>query len=135
VNVAVLSATVKDKGEAMSDKISAGTLLIREGARLPEFLRFESEPFSNGWRLVKNFDSYALDRKSCEAGWAFVHMAGETIATAVGFDKPEAARHAVKRGLATLKSNRSNCLEITQVILKRFKGLLYVAVSARRRHI
>ena len=32
----------------MADKIKKGTILIEEGTPLPESLRFESEPYSNG---------------------------------------------------------------------------------------
>jgi hypothetical protein len=52
----------------MTDTIHAGTVLIEEGAPLPESLRFESEPFSNGRRLVSHFDGAGLDRRIREAG-------------------------------------------------------------------
>ena len=55
----------------MPDKIKGGTILIQEGALLPESLRFESEPYSKGWKLVENLDSLGLDRKIREAGWTF----------------------------------------------------------------
>jgi hypothetical protein len=34
----------------MSDTINTGTMLIEEGALLPEFLRFESEPWTLFYR-------------------------------------------------------------------------------------
>jgi hypothetical protein len=33
----------------MADKIKTGTILIEEGALVPESLRFESEPYASGW--------------------------------------------------------------------------------------
>jgi hypothetical protein len=39
--------------KSMTDKIKTGSILIAEGAILPESLSFESEPYVNGWRLVK----------------------------------------------------------------------------------
>jgi hypothetical protein len=45
----------------MADKIKTGTILIGDGAFLPESLQFESEPYSKDWRLVENLDSRALD--------------------------------------------------------------------------
>ena len=59
----------------MTDKIKMGTILIEGGALLPDSLRFESEPYSKGWRLLKNLDGYGLDRKIRQAGWTFFYMA------------------------------------------------------------
>ncbi len=121
----------------MADKIKTGTILIEEGALLPESLRFESEPYANGWRLVKDLDGYGLDRKIREAGWTFFYMAGEIKASVLGFDGEETKRRAIKRMVAILKSDKFNfnSLEITQVAAKRFLGLPYVSVSAHWRHI
>ena len=119
----------------MAEKIKTGTILIEEGVLLPESLRFESEPYSKGWRLVKNLDGYGLDRKIREAGWTFFFMAGEIKASVFGLDGEKAVRRAVKRVITYMKSDRFNCLEITQVAGKRFLGLPYVTVSAHPRHI
>ena len=119
----------------MADKIKTGTILIKEGALLPESLRFESEPYSKGWRLVKNLDGYGLDRKIREAGWTFFFIAGEIEASVFGFDVERTTHRAIKRVLANLKSEKFNSLEITQVAAKRFLGLPYLTVSAHPRHI
>ena len=119
----------------MADKIKTGTILIDEDALLPESLRFESEPYSNGWRLVKNLDGYGLDRKIREAGWTFFYMADEVKATVFGFDGEKTTGRAAERILASLKSQKFNCLEITHMAAKRFLGLPYVTVSAHPRHI
>ncbi len=119
----------------MGEKIKTGTILIKEDALLPESLRFESEPYSNGWRLVKNLDGYGLDRKIREAGWTFFYMAGEVNATAVGFDLEKTTRKAVKKVIANMKSDRLNCLQIAQAAVERFLGLSYVTVSAHPRHV
>ena len=50
----------------MADKINMGTILIEEGTTLPNSLKFESEPYSNGWRSVKNLNGYGLDRRSAK---------------------------------------------------------------------
>lgn len=119
----------------MAEKIKTGSVLIKEGALLPESLRFESEPYSSGWRLVKNLDGYGLDRKIREAGWTFFYMAAEVNATAIGFDVEKTTRRAVNKVIAYMKSDRLNCLEIAQVAVKRFLGLPYVIISAHPRHI
>ncbi len=119
----------------MAQTVEIGTLFIREGAVLPESLRVESEPYLKGWRLVKNLDSRGLDRKIREAGWTFFYMAGGVNATAFGSDLEKTTRRAVKKVLASVKSDRLNCLEIAQVVVKRFLGRPYVTVSADPRHI
>jgi hypothetical protein len=119
----------------LPDKIKAGTILIKEGTLLPESLRIESEPYSKGWRLVKNLDSNALDQKIREAAWTFFYMAGEIKAPVFGFDDGKILSRAVNQVLSNLKSQKFNCLEITQVAAKRFLGLPYVTVSGHPRHI
>ena len=119
----------------MTDKIKTGTILIEGGANLPDSLPFESEPYSNGWRLVKNLDGYGLERKIRKAGWNFFYMAGEIKASVFSFDREKALRRAVNRVLANLKSEKFNSVEITQVAEERFLGLPYVTVSAHPRHI
>jgi hypothetical protein len=119
----------------MADKIKTGTILIKEGALLPDSLRFESEPYSNGWTAVKHLDGFGLDRKIREAGWTFFYMAGEIRASAFGFDREEAVFKAVQRVLAKLKLDKCNSLEITQVTANRFLGLPYRTVAAHARHI
>lgn len=53
----------------MPETIKTGAVLIKEGTLLPEALRFESEPYAPGWRLVKNLDGCGLARIIREAGW------------------------------------------------------------------
>jgi hypothetical protein len=119
----------------MAEKINAGTILIKEGTLLPECLQLESEPYSKGWRLVKNLDAKGLDRKIHQAGWTLFFMANEVNATAAGSDPENTTRRAVKRAIAHIKSDRLNCLEITHVAVKRFLGHCYASVTAHPRHI
>jgi len=119
----------------MEEKINTGTILIKEGAVLPECLQLESEPYLKGWSLVKNVDAKELDRKIHKAGWTLFFMAHEVDASAVGSDPENTRRRAVRKAIACMKSGRLNCLEITQVGVKHFLGHCYVSVSAHPRHI
>jgi hypothetical protein len=119
----------------MAETIKPGTVLIKEGTPLPEAIRLETESFVTGWTLVKNLDGYRLDRKIHDEGWTFFCMAGEIRATVFGIDGYQIVRRAVKRILASPKSEKFNSLEITQVASKRFLGMPYVSISARSRHI
>ena len=119
----------------MADTIKPGTILITEGALLPESLLLESEPYGYGWRLVKNLDSRGLDQIIGLAGWNFFYTASVVETNAFGSDEKKATRKAIQRIIASLKSKNFNCLEITRVTAKRSLGLLYVSVSAHSRHI
>jgi hypothetical protein len=122
----------------MPDTIKTGTILIKEGPLLPEVLRFESEPWAPGWRLVQNLDRYGLGRKIHAAGWTFSWRAGEIEATVFGLDEQKTLRRAVEQILANLESAEFNSLEIMRVTSeasKRFLGVHYVTVSAQSRHI
>ena len=135
VGVVDLISSANSGEKLMADKINTGTILIKEGTLLPESLQLESEPYSKGWRLVKNLGSSGLDRKLCEARWTFFYMTEEVNAVVLGSDLEKMKRRAVKRVIASMKLDRLNCLEIVQVAAKRFLGLPYVTVSARSRHI
>jgi hypothetical protein len=119
----------------MANTITTGTILIAEGALLPESLLLESEPYVYGWRLVKNLDSKGLDQIISKAGWNFFYIAGAIETNVFGFDGKRTTRKAIKQVIANLKSKTFNCLEITQVAAKRSLGLPFVSVSAHSRHI
>jgi hypothetical protein len=122
----------------MAETIQTGTVLIKEGALLPEALRFESESCVPGWRLVKGLDGHALDREIHEAGWTFFSLANEIKATVFGIDGEKMARRAIERILDDPRSGQFNALEITRVTSldsERFPVVRYVSVSAHSRHI
>jgi len=119
----------------MANTIKTGTILIREGALLPESLPIESEPYAPGWRLVKRLDSDGMSQTIGKAGWAFLYMAGVIRTSVFGFDEEKTTRKAIKRVIEHMRSKKFNCLEITQVAVERFLWLPFVTVSARSRHI
>lgn len=119
----------------MAETIKVGTVFIKDGTLLPGGLELESEPCAIGWRLVKKLDGHGLGRKLREAGWSFLYLAGEIKGTTLGFDGQDIVRRAAKRILTNLKLEKFNCLEITQVEMKRSLGLSYVAVRAESRNV
>lgn len=119
----------------MSDTIKAGTILIAEGALLPDSMHLESEPFVDGWRLLKKLDSTGLNKMIGAAGWNFFYIAGGVAANSFGSDEEKTARKAIKHLLNSREAKRINCLEITQLVAKRSMGMPYVTVSAHLRHI
>ena len=113
----------------------SGMILIREGALLPPDFMLESEAFLPGWRVVKNFDGYTLNRKINQANWNFVRLTGEHKTRVVGRAYAGTLRKGIARILDGLRGKKFNSLEITVVDLKRFVGLAFVSISANRRHI
>jgi hypothetical protein len=119
----------------MAEKLGMGTLLIEEGVVFPDSLQVESEPYSNGWRIVKGLDGYGLDRTMSRAGWTCFYMANEISASAVAFNGGKSLSKAVNQILTKLKLEGFNSLEITHVATSRFLGLPQTTVSAHARHI
>lgn len=119
----------------MEESIKSGTMLIAEGAILPEALKLETEPYAYGWRQVKNFDSHGFTQMVSQAGWNLFYIAGAIETSAFGSDEKKTTRKAIKQVIAKLSSKSFNCLEITKVVVKRSLGLPSVSVSAHSRHI
>jgi hypothetical protein len=115
------------------DAIQPGIILIAEGTPMPESMRLEGA--SDGWKSVEIGNRSEFERKINRAGWIFFLMAGEIKATVFGFDRRRALRAAMERILASVKFQRCNSLQITEVTAKSFLRLPYVSVSARLRHI
>jgi len=130
----VVSARSLPSEKVIADQMRTGTVFIEEGTPLPDSLKFESEPYSGGWRTVKNFSGHGLDRELRKVGWTLFDLA-QVKASVFGFDREKAARKALNRVLAKVKSDSFNSLEISQVAVKRFLGLPYVTVSAHARHL
>ena len=103
----------------MADTIKKGTVLLAEDILLPDSLMLDREPYADGWRLVRNLDSRAIDQSVSKAGWNFFYMAGRLKEIAFGSDGEKTTRQAIRRVIRNMKSRNFNCLEITQVAAKR----------------
>jgi hypothetical protein len=112
-----------------------GTLMIAEGTALPEVLNLESDPYSESWRMVTNFEGYGLDRGLRKAGWTFVYKARELEVRVFGFASERTMRKAFAALLGRLGDSTFNCLEITKTVRKQFFGLPYISVSGHARFI
>ncbi len=118
----------------MTDTITAGNILVREGTHLPRSLLLQTEADSNGWAAVNGARS-AFEKAIQEEGWTFFFMAGEIKATVFGFDRQKALRSALKRLIANVKSQHCNSIEIARVTSKSFLSVPYVSVCAHPRHL
>jgi hypothetical protein len=115
--------------------MKAGTIMMRAGTIIPQSLRIETEPYSQGWEVIKNSDGSSVDRDLRRAGWNFFFLAANIQATAMGYWGERTVRRAMEQVLAKAAPSSLNCLEITEVSAKQFLGFPYVHVSAHSRHI
>jgi hypothetical protein len=122
-------------GDILAGTIEAGTVLIEEGAYVPESLRLDSARDAQGWKAVEPADRHKLERNISRAGLIFFLMADEIKATVFGFDQQKAVRAALQQIIASVRLQGCNSLQITQVAAKSFLRIPFVSVSARSRHI
>jgi hypothetical protein len=109
-------------------------LLVREGAELPPDLPTENAAFLPGWRVVKNFDHYALRQRIWQANWRFLQLHGGKETRAMGLGRLEVLRRGVARMLADLKGRKFNSLEITVLASKSFLGVMFLNIAVNLRH-
>jgi len=109
-------------------------LLVREGAELPPDLPTEGEDFLPGWRAVKNFDNYSMQRKIRETNWKFLQLRGGTGTRLMGRGRQEILRRGVAQILAKLAGRKFNSLEISVLVSKSFLGVKFFNISVNLRH-
>jgi hypothetical protein len=119
----------------MQPAVQVGAILIEDRSLMTQLLDLESEPYSGNWSLVKVLDGAALDRRIHAAGWNFFFMAGEVRAMFFGALGAKKIQNALKRILGKVKQQDFNCLEVTEIVAKRFLGVPYAVVSAHSRHV
>ena len=118
----------------MTDTIAPGNIFIEEGAHLPDSLLLRRESHSSGWSAVQNARS-TFEKEVPAAGWTFFFMAGEIKTTVFGFDKQKMRGAALERLIKSVKLQKCNSIEITQVKDNSFLKVPYVSVSAHPRHL
>jgi len=128
------SCSTRRKRVSMPNHIQAGTFMIYPTMTLRS-LGIESEPYSEGWQSLGVLESSDLDRKIRAAGWNLFFMAGELRAVVPAWGGQNTLRRGMKRLLAQTRAQHFNCLELTQVLRKRFLGIPYVSMGAHSRHI
>jgi hypothetical protein len=109
-------------------------LLVRQGAELPPDLPTENAAFLPGWRVVRNFDNYALRKKMRETNWRFLQLRGGKETRVMGRARQEMLRRGVVQILADLKGRKFNSLEITVLGSKSFLGVISLNIAVNLRH-
>lgn len=119
----------------MPPTVQTGTILIEDQPLMTQVLGLESDPYFGNWGVVKILDGFALDRKIHAAGWNFFFIAAEVRVMFFGALGAQKVQNALKRILAKMRHQNYNCLEVTDIVAKRFLGVPYAIVSAHSRHI
>jgi hypothetical protein len=126
-----MSAAMVDATEA---GIGAGSIHIDAGGQLPKFLSLRTQSLLNSWPAITNVRS-TFEAEIRKAGWVFFFMAGKIEKTAFGFDKRKTLHTALNRLTRSVRSQKCNSFEITDVTSKHFLGMSWVSVSAHARHL
>jgi len=115
----------------MPQEIQAGTILIKKS----QLFGLESEPYFGSWSVVRALDGFALDSQVLAAGWQFFFMGAEVKVMFLGALGAKKINNAFRRILGKMRGHDFNCIEVTEIIAKRFLGVPYTTVSAHSRHI
>jgi hypothetical protein len=119
----------------MPQVVQVGDILIEAWPAMAKLFGIESEPYSGSWSVVKALNGFGLERKVHAAGWNFFFMAAEVHVMFLGARGADKIHSALTRILGKVRGQDFNCLEVTEIIAKRFLGVPYTTVSAHSRHI
>jgi hypothetical protein len=119
----------------MPQVVQVGDILIEAWPAMTKLFGIESEPYSGSWSVVKALNGFGLERKVHAAGWNFFFMAAEVHVMFLGARGADKIHSALTRILGKVRGQDFNCLEVTEIIAKRFLGVPYTTVSAHSRHI
>ena len=93
--------------------------MMRAGTIVPQSLHVETEPYSQGWEIIKNSDGNSRDRDVSRADWNFFFLGSNIQATAVGYWGERTVRRAMERVLAKAASSKLGLPVIADVVRTR----------------
>jgi hypothetical protein len=118
----------------MSNPIQSGTTMIQSSPLL-QWLGMDSQLYSGRWSALGTFDSAGLDRRVRAAGWNLFFLADELRTVVPAWGGQNSVRTGLKRLLARTRLRHFNCMQVSQVVKKRFLGIPYVSIVAHSLHI
>jgi hypothetical protein len=101
--------------------VRVGTFLVKEWLGTPQLSGLATGPCFGEWSVVKATDEFVLDRNSDAAGWNFFFMATLVKAMFLGFFAPKKMQSALKRILAKVTPQHFHGLEVTEIVIRRFR--------------
>jgi hypothetical protein len=118
----------------MPNQVQPGTTMIQSSPVL-QWLGMESQLYSSGWSTLGIFDSSGLDRRVRDAGWNLFFLADELRTVVPAWGGQNSVRTGLKRLLTRTRLRHFNCMQVSQVVNKRFLGIPYVSIVAHSLHI
>lgn len=119
----------------MQETLAAETVILKDDVHLPEGVQAETEPYTPGWKVLKNMDAYGLDRAIRAAGWTFFSLAHVLKVSAIGGKRSNRIERGIKKLAVRMRNGEFNALEIIEARSKSFLGVPYVNIIGRSRHI
>ena len=119
----------------MKAKIVAGLVFISDATTRPPSCELEKLASVPGWSCVTNYSGTELGREIESAGWTFFYMAGDIRSTSFGRDDTARTERSLRRLLKGVALGRCNCLQITDIQRRSFRGMPYVSLIGHARHI
>lgn len=95
------------------------TMLLRDGAELPDSLKLVTEEFREGWNLVRSGDAHCLSRMIRRRRWHLLRIDEGSLRSGVGNTSQEAIASALKLALRQV-SSRFNAAEVEHIQLKEY---------------
>ena len=115
--------------------VRIGTVMMQAGTLMPASMRVEAAPYSRTWQMIKNLDADSLDRQLRTAGWNLFFMAENLQVFVWGRLSEKTLQTAIKRMLGRATLSGFNCLQVTQILAKRFLVFPYIRISGHSRHV
>ena len=119
----------------METVVESGCIFVMDGLLLPATLRFEGQPYSDGWRLLNSLKSNDMDVRARDCGWNFIYLAAGMRRTGFGFGRALSLRKAIVKLLTEARQDAFNSIEVTEIIGHRLLVLHWVSVRAHSRSL
>ncbi len=119
----------------MAAMVEVGTIFIENRPLILRALKLESESYSGTWGVLQWHTSASLDQRIRGTGWNCFFLAAEVEGSAFGALAAKSLRRALNQIFIKVRKPNFNCLEVTNIVERRFLGVPYVTVCAHSRHI
>ena len=119
----------------METAVESGCIFVMDGLLLPPILRFEGQPYSDGWRLLNRLKSNDIESRARDCSWNFMFLAEVIKRTVFGFGRARSLRRATDKVLTEARNNAFNSVEVTEITARQFLGMHWVSVDAHFRSL
>jgi len=121
--------------ETMTTTVKVGTIFIQNRPLILRTLGLESEPYEGTWDVLHPLPNVGLDQRIRSSGGNYFFIAAEVRVFVFGRLMDRVVWRALRQIFAKVQNADFNCLEVTEIIEKRFLGVPYITVGAHSRHI